>query len=237
MNNIYQDLQDNGFSIIPDVFDSKEIQNIVEIIEKEKKDNPNFRNHQELFAIRTFLREIPALQKIVLNDTIRNLLNHFGKNYQLIKSIYFDKPPKANWLVAWHQDLTISIKEKLEMQGFKNWLPKSTYFSVEPPQPYLDNIITFRIHLDDCTQENGALRVLPQTHQKIQKQNDLPHKIFDSVQTCEAQKGDILAMKPLIWHSSRRTENDAKRRIIHLEFSNLDLPEKLEWAENIVFHD
>lgn len=236
MNNIYQDLQDNGFSIIPDVFDSKEIQNIVEIIEKEKKENPNFRKSQDLFVIRTFIKEIPALQAIVLNNKIRNLLKHFGENYQLVKSIYFDKPPKANWLVAWHQDLTISIKEKLEIQGFKNWLKKSTYFSVEPPQPYLDNIITLRIHLDNCTQENGALRVLANTHKRIQKQKDLSTQVFDSVQTCEAKKGAILAMKPLIWHSSRRSENEAKRRIIHLEFSNLDLPENLDWAEKVVFN-
>lgn len=41
----------------------------------------------------------------------------------------------------------------------------------------------------------------------------------------------VLIMKPLIWHSSKRTENSQKRRVIHIEFSNLDLPELLTWAE------
>jgi hypothetical protein len=38
-------------------------------------------------------------------------------------------------------------------------------------------------------------------------------------------------MKPLLLHSSGRTINNNKRRVIHIEFSNKKLPENLNWAE------
>jgi hypothetical protein len=38
-------------------------------------------------------------------------------------------------------------------------------------------------------------------------------------------------MKPLIFHSSKRTENAASRRVIHIEFSSKELPKPLVWHE------
>jgi len=42
-----------------------------------------------------------------------------------------------------------------------------------------------------------------------------------------------MVMKPLLLHSSNRTTNEKRRRVIHIEFCNKALPEGLEWAENI----
>ena len=36
-----------------------------------------------------------------------------------IKSIYFDKPPSANWIVNWHQDLTINLTDKKKLKILK----------------------------------------------------------------------------------------------------------------------
>lgn len=41
-------------------------------------------------------------------------------------------------------------------------------------------------------------------------------------------------MKPLTLHASSKTENARHRRVIHLEFSNRDLPGKLAWLEKVV---
>ena len=38
-------------------------------------------------------------------------------------------------------------------------------------------------------------------------------------------------MKPLTLHSSSRTSNGQRRRVIHLEFSNIKLAEGLNWLE------
>ena len=155
--NIVENVSENGFTIIEDMFSQNEVENILQEIEIYSENNSK---NNKLFALRCFLLEIPTLKNILLNEKITSLLSVFGENYKIVKAIYFDKPKTANWLVNWHQDLTISVKEKFEIEGFSKWLPKEnykeSYFSVQPTQKYLDNLLTIRIHLDDCTKENGA---------------------------------------------------------------------------------
>ncbi len=235
--NSKEQLSENGFAIIEQIFSQNEIEKILQEIEIYSENNST---NNDFFAVRCFLLEIPTLKNTLLNEKIISLLSVFGENYKIVKAIYFDKPKTANWLVNWHQDLTISVKEKFETEGFSKWLPKNdnyknNYFSVQPTQKYSDNLLTIRIHLDDCTKENGALRVIPKTHKIIQNSKDFPAdylvKFAQNEQICEVKKGGVLLMKPLILHSSKRTENHQKRRVIHLEFSNLALPKPLIWAE------
>ena len=69
--------------------------------------------------------EEEVLQPLVKNDIIQNL---FGGNYFAVKSIYFDKPESSNWFVAYHQDLTISVDQKMELNGFGPWTVKQNQF-------------------------------------------------------------------------------------------------------------
>jgi len=50
---------------------------------------------------------------------------------------------------------------------------------------------------------------------------------------CEVKKGGVLIMKPLILHASKRTENQKNRRVIHVEFTDQELPNGLNWNEKI----
>ena len=40
-------------------------------------------------------------------------------------------------------------------------------------------------------------------------------------------------MKPMILHSSKRVENEMNRRVIHIEFTDKELPNGLKWKEKI----
>ena len=139
-------------------------------------------------------------------------------------------------MVNWHQDLTIKLKNRTEATDFKNWRETKDRIVVQPDKPLLDSIFTIRIHLDDCTKDNGALRIIRQSHKKgiIEISDWLKHKEGEEV-ICELNKGGVVLMKPLTLHSSRRTENDRKRRVIHIEFTNQELPNELEWKESIEF--
>ena len=52
---------------------------------------------------------------------------------------------------------------------------------------------------------------------------------------CNVQAGGVMLMSPLLLHASNRTTNNRKRRVIHLEFSNAELPDELNWSERIDF--
>jgi Phytanoyl-CoA dioxygenase (PhyH) len=155
-------LHQNGFTTLPDIYTISEVNSLIETIENATQNSPNFRQSNDLFAIRNLLSEIPELQNVLWNDNLKTLIKDlFGSNYFNVKAIYFDKPPQLNWIVAWHQDLTISVSDKIDIEGFTNWTLKQGQPTVQPPREILENIYTIRIHLDDCDETNGALRVIP----------------------------------------------------------------------------
>ncbi len=108
---------------------------------------------------------------------------------------------------------------------------KQNQFAVQPPLEILQNIVTVRIHLDDTDENNGALKVVPKSHAKgIYRPETIDWTVEKEV-SCNVPKGGIMLMKPLLLHSSGRTTNNRQRRVIHIEFSNQELPADLNWAE------
>jgi len=225
-------IRKNGFAIVPDVFDATAIQEMIDCIELAETTKSNFRKTDDLFAIRQFLKEIPSVETFIFSDKFNNLLSYlFGLDYFVVKSIYFDKPEKSNWFVAYHQDLTISVNNKVSVAGYGPWTVKQNQFAVQPPLAILEQNFTVRIHLDDTTTDNGALKVIPQSHKRsIYRATDIDWTKEKEV-TCEINKGDIMIMRPLLLHASNRTTNAKRRRVIHIEFSNTELPIPLQWAE------
>ncbi|MEN0021537.1 MAG: phytanoyl-CoA dioxygenase, partial [Planctomycetota bacterium] len=48
--------------------------------------------------------------------------------------------------------------------------------------------------------------------------------------TCTAQVGDVLLMRPLLWHASSSSSEPTHRRVVHLEFAPADvLHSQLTW--------
>jgi ectoine hydroxylase-related dioxygenase (phytanoyl-CoA dioxygenase family) len=223
-----------GFTIIESIFSKNEIQNLIEIIENATQNSDNFRKSENLFAIRNLLQEIPALNKILWNENLKSLIqNTFGENYFNVKAIYFDKPANSNWIVAWHQDLTISVDGRQEIEGFTNWSLKQGLQAVQPPRQVLENIYTVRIHLDDCDETNGALRVSPKSHHHgVLQVSDYERFLSEEV-TCNVLAGGVMLMKPLILHASNKSISNRNRRVIHLEFSDIKLPNGLIWREKM----
>ncbi|REC41287.1 phytanoyl-CoA dioxygenase family protein [Chryseobacterium sp. 5_R23647] len=227
-------IQANGFTVINNIFSDKEIERISEVIQNIDTSKETFRKSEDLFAIRQFLKEVPDVKDLIFNKNLKMIIKEiFGDNYFVVKSIYFDKPEKSNWYVAYHQDLTISVDKKIDLENFGPWTTKQNQFAVQPPLDILENIFTIRIHLDETDENNGALKVVPKSHAKgIYR----PETIDWNVETeniCNVEKGGIMIMKPLLLHGSNRTTNGKKRRVIHIEFSNKELPEVLNWSERI----
>lgn len=230
--NIRETISNEGFAIVENVFTEDEIDDLLLTISQADTSKPTFRKTAELFAIRQFFKEIPSCFDIVFNKRIRDLITGiFGDNYFVVKSIYFDKPENSNWFVSYHQDLTISVDKKSDIAGFGPWTTKQDQFAVQPPLNILQDNFTIRIHLDDTNEENGALKVIPKSHLKGVYRPEKIDWANDTEETCNVDKGGIMFIKPLLLHSSGRTINNNKRRVLHIEFSRSALPENLNWAE------
>jgi ectoine hydroxylase-related dioxygenase (phytanoyl-CoA dioxygenase family) len=231
-DNISNTISTEGFAIVNEVFTTTEVDNLLQIIEGADTSKATFRKTNDLFAIRQFLKEIPAAANILFNKKLIIIIEAiFGNEFFVVKSIYFDKPEQSNWFVAWHQDLTISVNKKIEQEGFSFWTVKQNQFAVQPPLAILHDNFTIRIHLDDTNEQNGALKVIPQSHLKnIYRPETIDWEV-ETEHTCSVKKGGVMFMKPLLLHSSGKTTNNNKRRVIHIEFSKTTLPGELQWAE------
>jgi ectoine hydroxylase-related dioxygenase (phytanoyl-CoA dioxygenase family) len=227
-------LNNNGFTTVENIYSSDEVEQILATIEQVDISKPTFRKSTDLFAIRQFLKEIPQTAKLIFNDNLKTIVRQlFGDDYFVVKSIYFDKPETSNWFVSYHQDLTISVDKKVDIQHFGPWTVKQDQFAVQPPLGILKNIFTVRIHLDDTDENNGALNVIAKSHLKgIYRPETIDWKT-ETETICKVPKGGLMIMKPLLLHSSSKTTNNKKRRVIHIEFSNAKLPTEIQWAEKL----
>lgn len=231
---LQQDITDKGFGIINGVYTPDEVKAIITAIENADTDKDTFRKSDDLFAIRQFLKEVPRVMPLVFNSHLREIIiKLFGKDYFIVKSIYFDKPPASNWYVSYHQDLTISVNQKNDIQGFTSWTNKQNQYAVQPPLEFLENIFTLRIHLDDTNAFNGALKVIPGSHSKGIYRPETIDWESEEEAVCNVARGGVMIMKPLLLHSSGRTVNDSRRRVIHIELASLSLPKPLQWSEYI----
>lgn len=153
----------------------------------------------------------------------------------MCKSIFFDKPPQSNWYVTWHQDVPINVKKRVETEGFGSWTSKKGVISTRPPEKILHNIYSIRIHLDNTDQQNGVLKVIQKSHFGILSDQEIKSiREEKEEEIIEVNAGGLMIMKPLTLHASEKTQNNQRRRVIHLEFSSLELPGDLEWGEKYV---
>ena len=232
--NTKEEINRDGFAVVENIFTSSEINNLLSVISQADTAKPAFRKSTDLFAIRQFLKEVPAVVAYVFNNKINALITQlFGKEYFAVKSIYFDKPENSNWFVAYHQDLTISVDKKADLAGYGPWTVKQDQFAVQPPLNILEDNFTIRIHMDDTDEGNGALKVIPGSHLKGIYRAETIDWDIEKERICNVPAGGIMIMKPLLLHASGRSTSGNKRRVIHIEFSRSSLAADLNWAEKI----
>lgn len=177
----------------------------------------------------------PAVARLACSERLLNLVKPFlpGGSARPVRGIFFDKSAEANWLVAWHQDLTLALKARHDVAGFGPWSMKDGVPHVQPPVELLQQMITLRLHLDDASESNGALRVVPGSHAAGRLTADEIRRWRERQpeHLCAAQAGDVLLMRPLLLHASGKSVSPARRRVLHLEYAGFDLPAGLEWQE------
>jgi hypothetical protein len=152
-----------------------------------------------------------------------------------VRGLLFNKVAEANWAVPWHQDLTIAVCERRDVPGFGPWSVKDGVVHVQPPDEVIACMMAVRIHLDDTDAENGALRVIPGSHNEGRLSAEAIGKwtrTRDAV-TIEAPAGSVLLMRPHLLHASLAAKSPGQRRVIHLEYAAGELPFGLKWHQAV----
>lgn len=225
-------LKTQGFAILDGIMDEAIISTLSASLEKVGATEAVRRRGDVAFGIRDLLNVAPCVRALAESSRIRSIVDSIiGEKARVVRAIFFDKTPEANWNVAWHQDLTIAVRQKKECAGFTSWSMKAGVPHVQPPVSILENILTMRIHLDETDEANGALKVIAGSHRygRLDAHNRERLKEEGNVITCRVARGGVLLMRPLLLHASSAGSNPAHRRVIHLEFSAAELPEDLEW--------
>lgn len=188
------------------------------------------------YALRHVLSASPTLAELAASGALAELaMEAAGAGARAVRGIWFDKTPEANWKIAWHQDRTIAVRERVDIAGFGPWSEKLGVVHVEPPAELLESMVALRIHLDDCPADNGPLRMLPGSH-RCGKLSPAEIAVWISERgseavTCTARRGDVLAMRPLTLHASSSAQSPTGRRVLHLEYCAQTLPGGLHWQD------
>jgi len=221
-----------GFAIIEEVIPTDLIARFPVDIESPQPDDAVRRRRGKAFAIRNLLDTVPQARAIAESSELRALVDQaLDPKAFITRAILFDKNPRANWAVPWHQDTTIAVQERIEQPGFGPWSVKAGVIHVQPPSSVLENMLTARIHLDDCDADNGALLALPRSHADGILDTDQTALLRGDIEpvSCSVRAGGVLFMRPLLLHASLPSKNPSHRRVIHLEFAIDPLPDGLEW--------
>lgn len=218
-------LEDDGFAIIRGVVgESLRLELLRDV---EQSCSPS------TAGVRGLTKKIESVGRFARSRTVRSLVEPvLGPGATLVRSILFNKNEDANWQVAWHQDLAIAVRERVEIKGFVSWSAKDGLPHVQPPREILEQMLNVRVHLDNADETNGALWVAPGSHcfGRLPASEAAGAAKRLGTHLCAVDAGDVLLFRPLTLHSSRKATSNHPRRVIHLEFAGVSLPPPLQWA-------
>lgn len=212
----------DGFAIVPACLDESVVTQICGSMDDDK------------YGRRNLLGD-PIVQQVALSNAVRSVVaSVLGPVFFAVKATFFNKTPSANWKVPWHQDLTITVRDRINLAGFGPWTVKDGVLNVQPPVEILTEILAVRIHLDINDGDNGPLRVIPGSHRygRLSIQQIADWDKSDCV-TCLVPRAGALLMRPLLLHASSASKVAKNRRVIHLEFATEELPGGLKWHTKI----
>lgn len=165
---------------------------------------------------------IPAVHSLATDPRMLRLAQSYvGADAIPYRATLFDKSRAPNWLVTWHQDLSLPIRERNDDPAWGPWSTKLGVLYAVAPASALENVVALRVHLDDSTIENGPLRVLPGSHTGGVLDDNNVQRLAAAIAPveCLVATGGVIAMRPLVVHASSKATSDRPRRVLHIEYA------------------
>jgi ectoine hydroxylase-related dioxygenase (phytanoyl-CoA dioxygenase family) len=204
---------DSGFDVTPDVVTDVEVHSLLTAIAGSERSRAGVRHLMRNEAVARFSRK-----QRLLDLTTAAL----GSPAMPYRATLFDKSPGANWLVVWHQDTALPLRQRREAPGWGPWSTKAGVLYAHAPATALRRIVALRVHLDDSTSRNGPLRVIPGSHERGVLSDAAIQDLVagQRAHECTVPRGGILMMRPLLVHASSKSVVPAPRRVLHLEYAS-----------------
>ena len=97
----------------------------------------------------------------------------------------------------------------------------------------------FSFEIDRADAANGALRVLPGSHRGDDLDAAGLRLAEDASVLVAAAEGDVLLMRPRLYHASSRplAGDNRHRRVLHLECAATSLSDGLQWHTDLPLRD
>ncbi len=165
----------------------------------------------------------PAVSAIANDQRLLSISRAaLGGHAAPFRATLFEKTGAKNWLIAWHQDTALPLQVRFDAPGWGPWSVKHTVEYAHAPSSALSRVVALRVHLDASTSENGPLRVVPGSHLNGVLSDTEVLDFADSHDevACPVPRGGVLAMRPLLVHSSSKCLSDKPRRVLHIEYAD-----------------
>lgn len=207
-------IQETGFAILPSVFSEGFLAQTLNDISQcsPMRSRAGIRHALGLEPVRKIANDGALI------DLARKVLGPEAFPY---RATLFEKSPRSNWLVVWHQDTALPLRHRLDVPGWGPWSIKEGINYAHAPAVALSRVLALRVHLDDSISENGPLRVLPGTHNLGVLTDDGIQRLAKGISgvDCLCPKGGVVAMRPLLVHASSKSQNQMPRRVLHIEYA------------------
>ena len=232
------DFETDGFAIVAGVLTADEVDALAaEFAVAEGVSSAGaLQRGGQVYARRNVLTDVRLVRGLARSEAVRSLVEPvLGSGAFASRGLLFDKTSEANWMVPWHQDLTVAVKARIDAPGFGPWTVKAGVAHVRPPVSVLERMLTVRVHLDDCGPGLGPLRVLPGSHRDGRIGAEGCRAWLERVEAvpCLVTRGAVVLMRPLLLHASSAADVPGHRRVVHLEFAAEPLPHGVEWYERV----
>src|SRR5260370_20504286 len=127
-------IEEHGFVVLHGVLSSNETQRLIDDLNKSalRRSKAGVRHALKHPSVAALAREPRLLQ--IARDVL-------GRAAQPFRATLFDKSPQSNWLIVWHQDTALPLRERRDLPGWGPWSVKDGVVYAHAPASTLSRML------------------------------------------------------------------------------------------------
>lgn len=222
------EIEQKGYVIIEDVFDSEEIEQmrkaadrILELIVNSSLANERTSGRLALVEDESGSQLVKKIQPI--ND-LSLTFTEIARDERLIEPMreFMDDDPRLlEEKLNYKQPLPEPVEQLDTNRPSEAW-PVHSDWAYFRAQDYPQDVVSSAIALDDLTEENGTMRLWPNTndefveHKRTDNGLEVPpeHVDEDNAELLEIPAGSLVLFDSIVWHDSSPNMTDNPRRLM-----------------------